>query len=135
MGDAWSPRRSQARAHQPSGPRTSLETRHARKGHLRTKNGVREHDCWYAAVRDEHVALLEPIEEDEHSDLIPLMREMPQSGTCTGRASWPSGCHIMAGSQKSRGYARGIFFLQLARWRGKALLAETPSATFEERLQ
>jgi len=32
--------------------------------------------CWYTAVCDEHRALLEPIEEDEHSDLSPLTREM-----------------------------------------------------------
>jgi len=93
----------------PRVPRMRLETRQARRGHLRTKIGVREHDCWYAAMRDEHVALLEPIEEDEHSDLIPLTKEMPQGGTCTGRASWPSGCHVMAGSLKA-GVMRGIFF-------------------------
>lgn len=33
--------------------------------------------CWYAAVCHEHRALLEPIEEDKHSDLSPLTREMP----------------------------------------------------------
>ena len=50
-------------------PRTRQGSRH------REKQGPRAR-FWYAALRAEHRAQLEPIEEDEYSDLSPLTREM-----------------------------------------------------------
>jgi len=58
----------------PPDPQTANATRR-RGGHRRAKRGGWA-SFWYAALRDEHRALLEPIEEDEYSDLSPLTREM-----------------------------------------------------------
>ena len=75
---------SQARAYQPSGRYPESQQGQAEvRGHLRDKMGRRAR-CWYAAVSNQHTAPLEPIEGDEHSDLSPLTRGMPQGGTCTG---------------------------------------------------
>jgi hypothetical protein len=42
-----------------------------------TKRGARAR-CWYAAMSNQLMAPLEPIEGDKHSDLSPLTREVPQ---------------------------------------------------------
>jgi hypothetical protein len=75
---------SQARAYQPSGRYPESQQGQVEvRAIFGTKwdAGARS---WYAAVRNRHTAPLEPIEGDEHSDLSPLTREMPQVASVRG---------------------------------------------------